>query len=323
MGLAGSILLEPSLQGTVLPKLALCAVPVFVAGLLEDTGWRVPAVWRLAASVCSSVLAIGVLGTVLTRLGFAPVDAVFALFLPAMVGTVLVLTGAAHAFNLVDGLHGLCGFAGLITAGALAMIALKTGQDPMAQVLWSVMASVGGVLLVNFPRGLLFMGDAGAYVLGFVLACIAVKMLQFTPELSPWAVVLVFFWPLADMVFAVARRIANRRSPLCADRLHFHHILLRSVEILFIARQNSTLSNPVATLILLPFMAAPAILGVLVWNRNGLAFGLVVLSTSLFQITYRAVAAAAKRRSFAVFGVTPQTGHRKAKRHKRVRRDKV
>jgi len=43
----------------------------------------------------------------------------------------------------------------------------------------------------------------------------------------------------------------------------------------------------------------------------------VVLSTGLFQMIYRAVAAAAKRRSFAVFGVTPQTGH------KRVRRDKV
>ncbi len=306
VGLAGALLVLPTAQATALQGLMLSALPVFVAGLLEDSGWRVAPLWRLAASVCSALVAIAVFGILIPRIGFAPLDAVFAGGLPAVLLTALVLSGTAQAFNLVDGLHGLCGFASLITGGALALIASNTGQDALASVLLSVMAAVGGVLVVNFPRGLLFMGDAGAYVLGFILACIAVNMVQRIPDLSAGAVVLVFFWPLADMVFAVVRRTAKRRSPFRADRLHFHHIVLRNVDILLVGKKAGTLSNPISTLILLPLMAAPACLGVLVWNHNGLAFAYVGLSAVLFVLTYRAIVAAAKGQTFLVNRAKPK-----------------
>ena len=88
------------------------------------------------------------------RIGLAPFDAIFALPLPALLLSALVLTGTSQAFNLLDGLHGLCGFASLITAGGLGLIGMQAGQDQTVQVLWVVIATVGGFLLVNFPRGL-------------------------------------------------------------------------------------------------------------------------------------------------------------------------
>ena len=300
VGLCGALLVFPTAQSGLMLELILCALPVFVAGLAEDAGWRVPPVWRLAASVCSSLVAILVFETVITRLGVAPLDAVFAHRLPALLLTALVMSGVCQAFNLVDGLHGLCGFASLVTAGALALIGLKTGHDQAVQVLWVVMAAVGGFLMVNFPRGLLFLGDAGAYVIGLILACIAVEMLKQQPDLSPWAVVLVFFWPLADMVFAVARRTGKKRSSFGADRMHFHHVIMRSVAILVLGESNRPVSNPITSLILLPLMAAPATLGVLFWNRNGQAFALVLLMSIVFVLAYRGAVSAAKARSFGL-----------------------
>ena len=301
LGLLGGALLVPVVQNKLLLEIALCALPVFVAGLAEDAGWGLAPLWRLMATICSSLLMILVFGTVISRLGFAPFDGIFAQPLPAVLLTALVLTGVSQAFNLLDGLHGLCGFACLITAGALVLIGQKSGQDQAVQVLWCVMAAVGGFLLVNFPRGFLFLGDAGAYVIGFLLACIAVEMLHLRPDLSPWAVVLVFFWPLADMVFAVARRLARRKSPLRADKMHFHHVVLRSLEILVLGKKRGELGNPLATMILVPMMAAPATLGVLFWNQNGKAGALVGLAAIVFVLAYGSLLATAKRRSLGRF----------------------
>ena len=299
LGLCGPLLVLPLGQGQLLLELILCALPVFAAGVVEDTGRRVAPAWRLAAGICSSFLAITIFGTMVPRIGLAPFDAIFALPLPALLLSALVLTGTSQAFNLLDGLHGLCGFASLITAGGLGLIGMQTGQDQTVQVLWVVIATVGGFLLVNFPRGLLFLGDAGAYLIGFVLACIAVKMLQQNPDLSPWAVVLVFFWPLADMVFSVMRRVGQHKSPFRADRLHFHHLVLRSLEILILGKKRGAISNPLTTLILLPMMAGPATLGVLFWNQNGQALALVGLAAIFFVLAYGSLLAATKRRRLA------------------------
>jgi UDP-N-acetylmuramyl pentapeptide phosphotransferase/UDP-N-acetylglucosamine-1-phosphate transferase len=296
VGLCGALALLPMAPGKLLFAIILCALPVFAAGLAEDAGWRVAPVWRLAASICSSLLAIGVLGTMINRMGAGPLDLLVAAPLPALLLTTLVLTGVSQAFNLIDGLHGLCGFAGLITAAALTAIAMKTGHDQTVHILWAVMAALGGFVLVNYPRGLVFLGDAGAYLVGFILAYLAIDMLGETPDLSPWAMVLVFFWPLADMTFAVARRMGKKKPSFRADRMHFHHVVLRGVEILLLRKKNRRLSNPLATLILLPLMAGPAILGVAVWNDNRLAFALVVLSSTAFVLAYNSLVSIAKGR---------------------------
>ena len=309
LGLCGALLVLPLGQGQLLLELILCALPVFAAGVVEDTGRRVAPAWRLAAGICSSFLAITIFGTMVPRIGLAPFDAIFALPLPALLLSALVLTGTSQAFNLLDGLHGLCGFASLITAGGLGLIGMQTGQDQTVQVLWVVIATVGGFLLVNFPRGLLFLGDAGAYLIGFVLACIAVKMLQQNPDLSPWAVVLVFFWPLAEMVFAVTRRMGQHKSPFQADRLHFHLLVLRSLEILMQGKKSGAFSTALTTLIMLPMMAGPATLGVLFWDQNGKALALVGLSSILFVLAYRTIFVTAKRRCLGLRGAAPKGLH--------------
>jgi Na+/proline symporter len=83
--------------------------------------------------------------------------------------------------------------------------------------------------------------------------------------------------------------------------MHFHHVVLRSLEILVLGKKGGNLGNPLATMILVPMMAAPATLGVLFWNQNGKAGALVGLAAVFFVLAYVSLLATAKRRSLGRF----------------------
>jgi hypothetical protein len=84
--------------------------------------------------------------------------------------------------------------------------------------------------------------------------------------------------------------------------MHFHHVALRSLEILVLPNTSRTVSNPTVTLILLPFMALPAALGVLFWNQNATAFALAVAAAVCFVVAYGGTVAAARRRKLPLTG---------------------
>ena len=89
---------------------------------------------------------------------------------------------------------------------------------------------LGGACIGFFPynahNAKIFMGDTGSTFLGFCLGTISAYLIAY--ELSPKAVIsvfLIFLLPLADITFAVTRRLAEGKSPFAADRSHIHHIL--------------------------------------------------------------------------------------------------
>jgi UDP-N-acetylmuramyl pentapeptide phosphotransferase/UDP-N-acetylglucosamine-1-phosphate transferase len=265
-------------------------------GVSENAGWHVAPRWRLLAAICSSFLSIYIYGSVIDRLGVSQLDFLFEYEVFAVAFTVLILTGVSQSFNLLDGLHGLCGFTAVIIAVALALISIEAGPVNLGPSLALLVAALLGFLALNFPRGLLILGDAGATCLGFILACTAVNILHLHTSVTPWALALVFFWPIADTLLAIARRLTRGHSTTQPDRMHFHHVVMRALEILVLRKKNRVLSNPAATTILLPFIAAPSVAGVLFWNREDLALTATAAFAALFLATYGVIVRRAKRR---------------------------
>ena len=149
-----------------------------------------------------------------------------------------------------------------------------------------VVAAVLGFMALNFPLGKIFLGDGGAYALGHLLVWSAIILINGAAEVSAFAILLVFFWPVADTGLAIWRRWKLGNPTDRPDRLHFHHLIMRFLQIRFLGREKRDLANPVATLILFPLILAPQVLGVLFWND----FRASVLSTLgtgvLFVATY-------------------------------------
>ncbi|HOZ95020.1 MAG TPA: glycosyl transferase, partial [Ottowia sp.] len=140
---------------------------------------------------------------------------------------VLAVTGLPHAFNIIDGYNGLAGSVALVVCLALAHVALQVGDRELAAMVVTLAAAIAGFLVWNYPRGLIFAGDAGAYLWGLLIAAISLLLVQRHPIVSPWFPMLLLIYPVWETVFSIYRKLARGDSPGMADALHLHQLVYR------------------------------------------------------------------------------------------------
>ena len=221
---------------------------------------------RLYASAISSLFAIIILRFWIVKLGIPGIDFLL-MFVPfAIFFTVFATVGVVNAFNLIDGLNGLSSYVTISVAVSLSIIAFDVGTIQVTIFLALLVSSVLGFMALNFPLGKIFLGDGGAYALGHLLVWTAILLINYATEISPFAILLIFFWPVADTGLAIWRRWKSGIPTDRPDRLHFHQLAMRFLEIRFFGRDGRQMANPIATLILAPLISVPQLLGVLFWD---------------------------------------------------------
>jgi UDP-N-acetylmuramyl pentapeptide phosphotransferase/UDP-N-acetylglucosamine-1-phosphate transferase len=82
-----------------------------------------------------------------------------------------------------------------------------------------------GFMVMNFPFGKIFMGDGGAYLIGFCLAWVAILLPIRNPSISPWCSLLACLYPVLEVLFSMARRLSRNLHPGHPDRLHLHSLV--------------------------------------------------------------------------------------------------
>jgi UDP-N-acetylmuramyl pentapeptide phosphotransferase/UDP-N-acetylglucosamine-1-phosphate transferase len=198
----------------------------------------------------------------------------------------LITAGVSNGFNLIDGVNGLAGLTAIGAAVSIALISQQAGLSTMVSLSMILAAVILGFFVVNFPFGFIFLGDAGAYTIGFVLCWFGIAVLVLAPGISAWAILLTLFWPLADTLFAMYRRNRANRDAMSPDRLHFHQLVMRGLEICFLGRKRRHIANPLTTVVLAPFIIAPQVTAVLLWNKTGAAFAAVLIFLAMFFASY-------------------------------------
>jgi UDP-GlcNAc:undecaprenyl-phosphate GlcNAc-1-phosphate transferase len=140
---------------------------------------------------------------------------------------VLWLVGLTNAVNMIDGLDGLAGTCGLVGGAAVSMLGAHRG-DAASAILGACLAGgCLGFLVFNRPPARVFMGDAGAYFLGFMAGGLVLIAGASDAKGSPdWSSLLgvsvVWGVPVADIVLAMTRRILSGHPPFSGDRSHFY-----------------------------------------------------------------------------------------------------
>jgi UDP-N-acetylmuramyl pentapeptide phosphotransferase/UDP-N-acetylglucosamine-1-phosphate transferase len=203
--------------------LLLAGAPAFLAGLTEDITKRVSVRARLGATILSGLVFLWGADVTLPAPGLPGIDLLWASPLLVLGLTALAMAGLANAVNLIDGFHGLAAGSALIAGLIFAALAGSVGDAALFTVALMVVAITAGFFLVNFPRGVLFFGDAGAYFTGFLLAALAVLLPARNPELPVLIGLLVLAYPLTETLFSILRRLAAGQGPGQADRAHLHH----------------------------------------------------------------------------------------------------
>jgi UDP-N-acetylmuramyl pentapeptide phosphotransferase/UDP-N-acetylglucosamine-1-phosphate transferase len=264
--------------------LSVSALPVFLGGFGEDTGFDVSPRTRLLLSFCSAAIAGVLLNAWVDRTGIPLLDIAFSFTLISIAFTLLMSGGLCHAINLVDGLNGLSIGLSIIMLGAFSIISTAVGDTAMVKLCMILMGAMLGILVFNFPSGKIFLGDAGAYTIGHFLTWIAILLMARNPEIAPFAMFLIFFWPVADMLFAILRRLRNGKPIDQPDRMHFHQFVMRAIELTVVNRRS--ISNPLATATIWPLASIPIIFAVSFHNANLLAAVAWIICFFVFIWTY-------------------------------------
>jgi UDP-N-acetylmuramyl pentapeptide phosphotransferase/UDP-N-acetylglucosamine-1-phosphate transferase len=206
------------------------AVTAVAGGVAEDLTHRLKASWRLAFTVLAGAIATWLLGLSIPTLGIAPWQALWAATpWPGIALAIFAVAGLPHAFNLIDGYNGLAGIVALICCFALAYVALLNGDRQLAGVMMVLAGSTAGFLVWNYPRGLIFAGDGGAYLWGVVIAVASIQLVQRYATVSPWFPVLLLIYPVWETLFSIYRKLMRGQSPGVADALHFHQLIYRRI----------------------------------------------------------------------------------------------
>ena len=258
---AGYLMAHPDRQ-TLLGPLILAGIPAFAFGLLEDITKKVSVRTRLLATMGSGVLGWAITGYSITDANVWGMNWLLSFPLISVAFTAFAIGGIANAINIVDGFNGLSSGTVLIILAAFGVMATALGDPDLTRICLILGGAVAGFLLVNWPMGKIFLGDGGAYFIGFALAWMAVLVLQRHPEVSAWAPMLVCGFPVLEVLFSIVRRRRRHLSPGDPDRLHLHSLVKRRLARRLLPRSSNLVRNSATGAIMWLAALVPALIAV-------------------------------------------------------------
>jgi UDP-N-acetylmuramyl pentapeptide phosphotransferase/UDP-N-acetylglucosamine-1-phosphate transferase len=205
-----------------------CAAPAFIAGFVQDCSEAVTPRGRLVATALSAMTAFFVLDLGLRYTTIPGLDWVVGFALGSLLVTAFSVAGIAHAVNIIDGFNGLASMCVMLMLGAVAYVAFQVDDRLVASLALAGIGAILGFFLWNFPSGLIFLGDGGAYFLGFFFAELAILLMNRNPEVSPLFALLVCIYPVFETLFSIYRRWLLRDRPAhLPDGIHLHSLIYR------------------------------------------------------------------------------------------------
>ncbi|MBP5403176.1 MAG: undecaprenyl/decaprenyl-phosphate alpha-N-acetylglucosaminyl 1-phosphate transferase [Treponema sp.] len=139
------------------------------------------------------------------------------------------IIGIINAFNLIDGLDGLCGGLSFLIISSLGIIFYSSDFNAKASagVCFMMAAAVAGFLVYNKPQAKIFMGDGGSQLMGFMIAVLPLYNSSENFEYNKLLVMIVLVSiPALDTIAAMWRRTREHRNFMSADSRHIHHKLI-------------------------------------------------------------------------------------------------
>jgi UDP-GlcNAc:undecaprenyl-phosphate/decaprenyl-phosphate GlcNAc-1-phosphate transferase len=223
----GRILHLPHLPPRQYLGLLIGAAIIVIIGIIDDR-YHIPARIKFAGQiVAAAFLPLFGAGIQVISNPFRPegllLEAVWLQWLTTIVWIVVV----TNAINLIDGLDGLAAGVSGISCCALAIIGVMKGDAVTAVMAAALAGSALGFLPWNFHPARIFMGDVGAYFIGFMIGGItAIGAFKVATAVTVFAPLLVLAVPLLETGTSALRRYLRGQPIFSADREHIHHRLM-------------------------------------------------------------------------------------------------
>lgn len=215
-------------DGFLLFTAIACSLPAFIIGLTEDIYKKLRILTRLFIVAISAIISIYLLGLQINKFDIAIIDRIMLIPIISIAFTCFAITGLANAYNIIDGFNGLASMVGIIALLAIAYVAFRVGDITMVVIPLALIGSIAGFFVWNYPKGLIFLGDGGAYLIGFWIAICSILITDRNSQISPWFALMVNAYPVFETLFTIWRRKLHQgKSPGAPDGAHFHSLIYR------------------------------------------------------------------------------------------------
>jgi len=258
-------------------KLVLSVILAFLSGIFEDFHNSLSPKLRLFLQFISALVAVWLTGSVVTYLGLG----ITMPYAGGMVFSIFAIIGMMNAINIIDGFNGLASGVSLLILSSFAFIAYIHNDINILYIIAITVGSLAGFFILNFPRGKIFLGDGGAYLLGFIIALIGISLASSYEDVSPWYMLCILIYPVWEVVFSIIRKTSSGLSPMQPDTYHLHMLIYRQI----------THNNPLTALFIIIAMLPITLLSTLYSNSSlyniSIASGFIFLYLSLYLYLYK------------------------------------
>jgi UDP-N-acetylmuramyl pentapeptide phosphotransferase/UDP-N-acetylglucosamine-1-phosphate transferase len=295
-GAVATMWLHPQFRHQTLLFVA-CVLPAFLSGMWEDFTKAISPRRRMVALALSGLLGVIFLDGVIVRTGWFAFDqlmTVHGLLWIGAVGAIFAVTGVSNSVNIIDGMNGLASMCVALTACALSYIAWRVHDELVCGFALATLGASLGFFVWNYPRGLVFLGDGGAYLLGCIVAELGIVLTARHNEVSMLAPLLLVAYPVFETLFTMYRRRILKRRPMTQpDGIHLHTLIYRRLKrgavdshgVRDATRRNSG-TSPYLWLLDLVVVAPAAVW----WNNTpALALSLIVFVLIYLDVYWRIV----------------------------------
>lgn len=169
-----------------------------------------------------------------------------------------------NGMNIIDGLNGLTAFTTISILASIILIIITFDLTRINEYYYLLFATLA-FLFFNFPKGKIFLGDSGAYWLGYVVGVMVINLFNQIElqGVDTKLASIILFYPVFEVLFSFIRKLLKKKSPLYPD---LHHIHLKTFH--FLNNKNINNSNSLSTLLLMPVWLSPLLFIYLVLNYN-------------------------------------------------------
>jgi UDP-N-acetylmuramyl pentapeptide phosphotransferase/UDP-N-acetylglucosamine-1-phosphate transferase len=267
-----------------------CALPALLSGLAEDITKTQSPRRRLFFTAMSAALAAIFLGAVIVRSEIPGLDWLLSMTVPAILLTMFAVTGVANAVNIVDGFNGLAAMCVAMMLLAVTFVAFQTHDHVIAICGLAGLGAVLGFFVLNYPGGLVFLGDGGAYFLGFYVAELGVLLLSRNPDVSPLCPLLICIYPIFETIFSIYRRKFVRGRPVgMPDGVHLHSLIYRRLVRLAVGDRTAkvlTKRNSLTSPYLWVLCIGSVVPAMIFWNNTAILGGFILVFAATYVILY-------------------------------------
>lgn len=267
----------------------IASLPVFFGGIIEDVTKNVGVAQRLLFSMLTAAVAIWLIGAIINRTDIALWDNALVWLPFSLALTTLAISGTCNAMNIIDGYNGLSSGYSVITLIAITIIAYLVNDHTVMVVSIAMTGSLLGFMVWNWPQGKIFMGDGGAYLLGFILAELAILLIYRNPSVSPWGPFSLLAYPIFETVFSMVRRkFIHKAKTGQPDALHLHQLIFVKIlrgHVTTNPNEMTKKNSSVAPFIWIP-ASINAILVLCFWQSTAVLLPLSIAGCVLYVIVY-------------------------------------